>query len=168
MGGDMARLYDIARAYEAALELAVDPETGEIRDAEAEKHLDEITGERDEKALNIAALVVEFEAEAEKVHKRADDLKRRATALYNRADWLRDYLAQHLPVGTKLKDDRVSFSVQPGAQSVNSVIELAVLPDRYKATEVKVLRADILRDLKAGQQIPGATLVNGPPSVRIR
>jgi hypothetical protein len=162
------RLYELDRAYEEALELAVDHATGEIISADAEKRLDEITGERDAKALNIAALTVDFEAEAEKVAKRASELKARSTALYNRAEWLRRYLADHLPVGTKLKDDRVAFSVAPGAQRVNDIVDVAQLPDKYKAIETKVLKADILRDLKAGLEIPGAALMTGAPSVRIR
>lgn len=162
------RFYEIAREYEEALELAVDAETGEILSADAERRLDAITGERDAKALNIAALVVDFEAEAAKIAGRAKELRTRATALENRGVWLRGYLSQHLAIGTKLSDDRVAFAVIPGSQRVNDVIEISKLPERYKLVEIKILRADILRDLKAGVPIPGATLINGPSSVRIR
>lgn len=103
------KLYQIRIAYENALHAAIDVETGEIRDETLCTALDLIEGKLSEKALDVAAYVVNLEAEAMALEQRSTELRHRAKVTQNRAESLRHYLAGNLPAGTKLADDRVQI-----------------------------------------------------------
>ena len=162
-----APLYELAARYEALVERAINIDTGEVIDEHLVKLLDELEGERDAKALDISCYVVELEAEATKIAMRAGQLSKRVQACRNRADSLRSYLTQHLPVGTKLRDDRVALAVTPGVEHVN-VTSIDALPEQYKHTMVVPEKLELARVLKAGGVVSGAELERGLPSVRIR
>jgi hypothetical protein len=105
------KLYEIdnlLREAYAAAEEHVDQETGEIPE-DWDKFLDDVQMERDQKALAVAAMYREFEAERGAIADEAKRLAERARAAENKAKRLKAYLAHFVQPGEKLKDARVSI-----------------------------------------------------------
>lgn len=143
------RLYEITSTIESLVERAIDLETGEVRDADLDKLLDELEGERDVRALNIGCAIVDYQAEAEKIATRAKELAARAKVLDNRAASLKRYLAANLPAGHKVADDRVALSWRKSEACVVDV-DVAQLPPFYQRVSVTAATSEIKEALKSG------------------
>lgn len=144
------KLYEINEAIEAC----VDKETGEILDETA---LDALQIERDEKIRNIAAWIVNLEADARAYKDRADQFTARRKAAENKAENLRRYLSNQLN-GEKWKDADFSITFRT-AQATDIYDESAVPVDYLIPQAAKIDKAGILRTLKMGKEIPGARLI---------
>jgi hypothetical protein len=152
------KLYEIDAQIEALLNASVDRETGEIDEAAMEE-LAALEVARDEKALAVAAYIIGQEAEAEAVKAQARKLTERAAKHERHAERLRLYLAAHLPVGTKLRDDRVEIGwrkstaveVDEGAADrlPSGLLRISVSPDKTAIRKV----------LDAGHEVEGCRLV---------
>lgn len=145
----MAQLYEITSKIEALLDRAYDSETGEIRDADLDKLLDELHADRDKRALDIAAATIDFNAEGEKIEKRAKELLAWSRVLYAKAERLRKYLAENLPVGHKIADDRAKIGWR---RSDGVVLDRCVeeMPERWLRVKREVALSDLRDALKAG------------------
>ena len=146
-------LYEIDKAI---TDLA-DPETGEITDFEA---LDNLQMARDQKIENLVS-----DAEAIKAEKEA--LAERQKVAENKAARLKEYLSYALH-GEKFSTPKCAVTFRK-TTSVNvdnpsAAIEWAELNGhkeciRYKAPEIS--KSELGKVLKAGQEVPGAVLVEG-------
>ena len=83
----------------------VDPETGELTDYDAFEHLQM---ERDEKIENTALWVKNLTAEAKAIKEEEDNLKKRRTAMENKATRLKAYLETAL-AGEAFQSPRCSI-----------------------------------------------------------
>ena len=155
-------LYELASAY-AALQ--------DAEDAEAfAQALDDLGDEISVKALSIAAVIRNLDAEAEAARAEATRLYERSNAAKNRRDGLKEYLLRCLDEAgmAQVKDARFTVAVRLSPPSVD-VLDMAALPERYlryKGPEPD--RSAIREDLLAGQDIPGAELVTGKKHIVIR
>lgn len=152
------RLYEIpARLREAFEGLDVDPETGEILNAEA---LDEIEGEASEKVENTALYLRELKAESEALKVEAKRLLDRKASLDKRADYLRALLIPALDgLGGKVKTPRVTVYVS--RRQAVEIGEGVTLPDEFKTIKVTETpnKTAIKAALLEGLTIEGVSLI---------
>lgn len=156
------KLFEYDAQIELILSRHVDPETGEIGD-EAIELLDSLELERDEKALQVARYLKGEKAEGEAVEAQGKALLERAARHKNRAERLRAYIENNLPVGHAIRDD-VSDLRWRKSQAVELEPEVAAhpyakLPPEYVRTKHEPDKASMKADLKEGVEIPGVELV---------
>ena len=133
-------------------ELEIDEETGEILNADA---LDSLELERDTKIENIALWIKNLKAEAEAVKKQKEAFYSREKALTNKAERLKEYLANNL-MGEKFKTDRVVLSWR---KSKAVEVDDNFSDERFIKYEPKISKSEIKDALKSGEVIEGARLV---------
>ena len=149
-------LYEINSQIEAALNGAVDQETGEVISEKALEALQELEMQKDEKVEQLALLYKNKIAEATALKAEKMAFAARQTAAEKVAESIKQYLAQTLN-GEKIKGDRYTI----GWRKSESVLisEGAFLPDEYLTfKEPEPNKTAIKKALKAGTQIEGATL----------
>lgn len=149
--------------YEIAQEMAtlIDPETGEIRDFEA---FEELQMAREEKIDNTAKWIIDLEAEAKMVKERADELTERARATKKKAERLREFLQEYLQ-GEKRKtaDYTIGYRRTEAVEITDENRAVAWLMEHrddaltYQAP--KISKTAVKEILKAGEEVPGAELV---------
>lgn len=153
-------LYEIDKAIQEALEGAVDPESGEIIDEELLAAYDQLRMDRDQKIENIGLYIKNLEADAAAIKAEAKNLTARAKAAENKAEHLRNYM-QFCLNGQKFQSPRLSVSFRRSQKVEVDQNRLFEIPDdylRYKDPEVDKKR--VSEALKAGEDIPGCTLVD--------
>ena len=152
------KLYEI----DEAIMSLVDQETGEILDYEA---FVELKMAREEKIEGMALWCKNLDAEAKAIRAEEVSLAERRKALESKAKSLREYLSELLG-GEKFTTARVACTFRK-AKSVEILDEDAFIQTmqesmryeflRYKAPEIN--KTEITNALKAGQEVPGALLV---------
>ena len=143
-------LYDI----DAAILECVDEETGEIVDVEK---LENLLIERELKIENVACWIKDLQSHSKRIKDEMDKFKAKKEAVDNNIERLKEYLYSAL-CGEKFKTAKVSIYYK-NSESVY-VPDVSVLPEwaiRVKEPEAK--KDDIKKALKAGKEVPGATLV---------
>lgn len=153
-------LYEIDKAIQEALEGAVDPESGEIIDEALLAAYDQLRMDRDQKVENIGLYIKNLEADAAAIKAEAKNLTARAKAAENKAEHLRNYMQFSLN-GQKFQSPRLSVSFRRSQKVEVDQNRLFEIPDdylRYKEPEVDKKR--VSEALKAGEDIPGCTLVD--------
>ena len=144
------KLYEIDDAIVAC----VDQETGEIID---EEKLAELKLARDEKLHNIAAWIVNLNAEAAAAKERAEVFTARKKAAENKAESLKQYLARQLD-GQKWSDQ--DFKISWRKSEKTDVFDEDAIPVDYKIPQpYKLDTMGIKRTLKMGKSVPGARLI---------
>ena len=153
-------LYEINNAIQDTLEQAVDPETGELVDEALLEQYDKLIMDRDQKVENIGLYIKNLEADAAAIKAEAKNLTARAKAAENKAEHLRNYL-QFCLNGQKFQSPRLSVSFRRSQKVEVDQNRLFEIPEdylRYKDPEVDKKR--VSEALKAGEDIPGCTLVD--------
>lgn len=157
-------LFDLSHQYQAALDAAIDPDTGEIRAEDAFAALDSLGDALEAKAINVAAYIRNLEAEAAAVKSAAKDMQARADRLSGHADDLRQHLASSLQVAglTEVKDPRFVIKVRHNPPSVH-VLDQQAIPAAYlRYPEPPAPQPDktaIKAAIQAGESVPGVQLV---------
>lgn len=152
-------LYEIDRAIEDTLLMAMDPETGEVKDLALFHEFEQLQMDREHKVENIGLYIKNLEADAAAIKAEAKNLTARAKAAENKAEHLRNYL-QFCLDGQKFSSPRLSVSFRRGTKVEVDQNRLFEIPDdylRYKDPEVDKKR--VSEALKAGEDIPGCALV---------
>jgi Siphovirus Gp157 len=159
MSTSTLRLYEIANDYLQALE-----DLAELEDLPAEviaDTLEALQGDFEHKAISVGAYIRSLEAEASAIAEARKSMERRHKALTRHAERLREYLKEQMErTGmAKIKNCYLTLRVQTNPPSV-VVEDEELVPECYKHTETvtKILRAEIGRALKAGEDIDGARL----------
>lgn len=143
-------LYDI----DAAILECVDEETGEIVDVEK---LEKLELERNKMIENVAFWVKDYQSHSKRFQEEIDKLREKKATADRNVERLKCYL-QNTLCGDKFKTSLVSIYYK-SSESVE-VPDVSVLPEwaiRVKEPEAK--KDDIKKALKAGKEVPGATLI---------
>lgn len=148
---------DIANAF--------DPETGEIDTA----RVDALTAELADKAEAIHHVITDLAAQAAACREERARLGTRAESFEARADRLRTYLLGCMSAAgvRKLQTALITASVRQGSERVE-VADVAALPAEYTRTKVEPDKGALKEALKAGKEVPGATLISGADTVQFR
>jgi hypothetical protein len=145
------KLYEI---NEAILN-CVDPETGEIADAEA---FDSLMMQRDEKLENIALYIKNLTAFAKDLGEQEKIFAERKKAAQKKAESLKDYLAYALD-GQKFATAKCEVSFRKSVK-VEITDEKRIPPDFIRITaKTEPNKEAITAAIKAGQEVSGATLI---------
>lgn len=160
------RLYEIADNYLQALE-----DLAELEDLPAEviaDTLEALQGNFEHKAISVGAYIRTLEAEASAIEQVRRSMEQRQKALERHTERLRDYLRLQMErtglrrikvPPERTKAPCIILRLQANPPSVVVEDEERV-PARYKCTETvtKLLRSEIARALKAGEDVAGARL----------
>ena len=144
-------LYEITDLIDSILSRAIDIDTGEVIDEHLNLELDALEQDRDKRALHIAAAIVDYDAEAEKIAERARALGKWAGELYAKAERLRRYLGENLPQGHKVQDSRVRIGWRT---STGVVLDKCVddLPDVFVRVKREAKLSELSAALKCGDE----------------
>jgi len=159
----MPALYEISQDYLRALDVLTDPANDIPLDAITDT-LEGIEGQLQEKATNVAKFMQNLDATAKAIKEAEQKMAQRRRTIENRAQGLKDYLKHNMEASgiTRIESPWFVLSVQknPGAVEITDERQL---PDDFKIEVVtqKIDKAAIKAALKAGQDVPGATLVQG-------
>lgn len=149
-------LYEIDSRLESIMDIdgtKVDAESGEIIEAEA---LDALNMARDEKIDNILCFIKNLNAEAAALKAEREKLEAREKAAKNKADALKRYLAAHMDEGEKWHSVHGAIGWRK-SQSV-AYTDIESIPLKFVVTKKEYAKKDIFAALKAGEEVPGATL----------
>lgn len=138
--------------------IEIDEETGELLNLE---QLEEIQGEFDDKASNIALYIQELQAQAEAIKKKREALNDRQKSTTNKAERLKTYLSDMMNRAgkTKVETDNVRISFRK-SESVD-ILDESLIPEEYINTKLTVTpdKVSIKKAIKSGQEILGAMLI---------
>lgn len=159
-------LYDIDAAILEAVDAIseiFDEETGEVTDVDAFEVLkgkfDALQMERKQKISNIACLYKQTLAEAEAIKAEKMKLGKRQQIAENRAEQIKMYLEYALG-GEKFEDARckISYRKSEGIHFAEN-FSFDNLPGKYIKCTIDAKKTEIKAALKAGEEIPGVSLV---------
>ena len=159
------KLYELAQNYLNLQELLEDQETPkEI----VIKALEEVDGDLEDKAENIAKLMKSLELECNAIKEEETRLSNKRRAMENKNKGLKEYLENTMKATGKLKfkGKLFSFNIQKNAPSVD-VVDSELIPKEFIEFEPKVKKKEILVALKNGEVIEGVRLKQ-TESLRIR
>ena len=165
-GGLLPLLKDIEATY--------DPDTGEITDVEAFDKANAAFAAAKaswaQKVLAVAAFIAEKKAEAQAIKDRERQLYLRRRAKEGVAGRLSNYLAMNMIQADtrKVEDDQVCASLAKKPASLEIVDEHLIPQGFWKQPEPVLDKAGLKAAIKGGLDCPGARLVEGGWSVRIK
>jgi hypothetical protein len=158
-------LYQLSGNYIQALDFLTDPELNlpieAVNDA-----LEGLTGELEDKAVNVAKFIRNMETTANAIKKAEVDMAKRRKSLETRVQWLEDYLKSSMEATgiTKIECPYFKLSIAKNPPALD-LFDANAVPEQYKQTETvtteQIDRAAIKAALSSGQTITGARLVNG-------
>ena len=157
------KLYEVSEAITQImldLESCIDENTGvidEVRETELRTQLDTLQGQRDQTLLDLAAYYKGLDAEAEALALEQKKLGERRKRLDRRTNWIKYYIRDNLEVGSKLSDSRSKLGWRK-----SSAVEIEnddLIPDQFCRIERRPILTTIKEAIGAGQQVPGATIV---------
>lgn len=144
-------------------------ESGDFTLEQVEDHLDMLKEDRGKKIESYLHVINRLESEALPVTAEIERLqaiqKQKLKAVQNTKDWL----LMSLKDGEKHDFSLFKVSRVKGREKVN-VLDQNKLPPRFiKASEnISVDKTELLKDLKGGINIPGAEIIRGKSSLRIK
>lgn len=164
----MTRLYEISESLRGLS--AIDPEdegaAQAIRDT-----MQAVQGEFDEKAKAVASVILNMDSDADAIQAEIDRLTTRKKAIANRQESIREYLRENMEACgiTKISHPLFSITLAKGREVV-VVDDQALIPDElmYVKTEIRPEKAEILRLLKEGKDVPGARIERSQSLIRIK
>lgn len=153
-------LYELSQDYQQALDALTDPEADLPLDAVMDT-LEGIQGQLQDKAVNVAKFMQNLDATAQAIRVAEQQMARRRKAIEARAQWIRDYLKQHLEAAgiTRIDSPWFRLAIQQNPAAVE-ITDAGLLPPGFKTsvTEVKIDKAAIREALRDGAEVPGAQL----------
>lgn len=158
----MSSLYEISSQYQQAFLALAEIEDG--NEQLVADTLEGIEGEFSLKATNVTAYLLNLDAEADQIKQAEERCKARRKAIEARADALRSYLLRNMQACgiTEIKATDGSFRARlmAGRESVKIDNEsLIPLDCKRTKTVTEPDKPEILKRCKAGESIPGASIV---------
>lgn len=156
-------LYELTESYRAVQALMF-----EAKDEDYFKALDMIEEGIESKADNIARIIRNNAADIEALKSEEKRLADRRKVLEAKIDRLKEYLQENMELTgkVKFKTQLFSFNIQNNPPSC-IIDDENSLPKDYISYEPKVDKKAILEQLKAGEEVPGAHMIQGR-GLRIR
>ncbi len=156
-------LYQLSNDYLEALDVLTDPEM-DLPIEVVTDTLEALTGDLEEKAVNVTKFLRNMEATAKAIKEAELDMAKRRRSLENRVKWMKDYLKgnmEHTGI-TKIECPYFKLSIQKNPATVNITDEKAI-PDQFKEQIIswKIDKTAIKNALKTGETVTGAVLANG-------
>ena len=164
----MTHLYELSNAYKMLMD------TDELTEEELIECVNNVKELFNDKARNIARLVLSLKADSEAIATEVIRLSARKQAIENRMTWLKNYLTQEMEATetTQIKDEIVSVSLRNSPPSV-MVEDEELIPADYWRTipETKVVDKQTILGLYKEDNsliVPGVTIQTDRKHVVIR
>ena len=164
----MTHLYELSNAYKMLMD------TDELTEEELIECVNNVKELFNDKARNIARLVLSLKADSEAIDTEVKRLSARKQAIENRMTWLKNYLTQEMEATetTQIKDEIVSVSLRNSPPSV-MVEDEELIPADYWRTipETKVVDKQTILGLYKEDNsliVPGVTIQTDRKHVVIR
>lgn len=159
------KLHEITSEMREIAEMDDMPEDA-IRDT-----LESVQGQFDDKAKTIATVSVNMNSDIQAIELEIDRLNKRKQFILNRDKSLREYLKTNM-IATGIKKiacPLLTITLAKG-RDILSIDSEGMIPDEYMRvkTEVQPDKKRLLADLKQGKDIPGVSIRQSEPSVRIK
>ncbi len=153
-------LYQLSENYLKALDCLTDPELDLPIEA-VNDTLEGLTGELEDKAVNVAKFVRNMEATAKAIKAAEESMEKRRKAFENRVKWMKDYLKdnmEHTGI-SKIECPFFKLSIQNNPAAVNITNEEAI-PEQFKEKVIswKIDKTAIKESINKGAAVPGAIL----------
>ena len=162
----MKSMYDLTQAYQSLLEMT--DTDGEITE-EMSRAWTEIEGAIDEKIQGTAFVIERLKSQASEVSKEIDRLYARKKSIERAQEALGDRLRDFMRYTNVDKVKTPYVTVSLGKPSVSVKIEsIDDLPKQLCRLTYTPDKDAITRQLKQGEEVPGAVLVEGKPRLTIR
>ncbi len=158
-------LYQLSSHYIQALDFLTDPELNLPIEA-VNDTLEGLTGELEDKAINVAKFIRNMETTANAIKKAEVEMAKRRKALETRVQWLESYLKSSMEATgiTKIECPYFKLSIAKNPPALD-LFDSQAVPGEYKHIETvtteHIDKAAIKAALSSGQTIDGARLVNG-------
>lgn len=131
--------------------------------------LDGLNGDIEAKATSLLGYVSNLSADVDAIDMEIKRLNARTKTIKNRQDSLREYLRLNMEAGgiDKITCPLFTITLRKAAKSVH-IDDQSLIPAEYLKTVVTPVKMDIARALKAGDDVPGASLVSGTRGLIIK
>ncbi len=163
-------LIDITGQYRDLLEAIADPTT-DLNAASARNTLDAITLSFNDKAVAISNVIRKTDNTVDAIDDEIKRLQARKKVMQNKRASVIDYLKTNMRASSIKKIECPLFTIiLVDGRDMVKVFDQALLPDDYLSVKT-VITADkvpLLKALLIGDDIPGAKLVKGADSLRIK
>jgi len=158
------KLYEITEQIRQALQMVAD---GDMPEDQMHDTLEMLGLDFDVKVDNTAAVIKEFQLEAEAFKSEIDRLTDKKRLLENKADSLKEYLRLEMQKNGRDKVNGKRFTVTIGKPT--DVVQLTgFVEEKYLVVKTSEDKVAIKRDLKAGVEVKGAELVSGKTKLIIK
>lgn len=164
----MSTLRELSHELQEVQALALDPDVPEdaLRDT-----LDGIEGMFNDKAVRIVHVIANSDTDVDAISAEIKRLSERKRSIELAQDRLREYLRFNMDATgiSKISSPLFTITLAAGRDMVE-IYDEAALPDEFVRvkTVVSPEKADILKALKSGIEVPGATITKSKSSVRIK
>lgn len=156
-------LYELSQNYMQALDFLTDPEADLPIEA-INDTLEGLSGELEDKAVNVAKFLRNMEATAEAIKAAEETMAKRRKTLESRVKWLKYYLKGSMEYTgiSKIECPFFKLAIQKNPDAVN-IIDEAAIPEKFKEQVIswKIDKTAIKAAIKNDQVVPGAELTNG-------
>lgn len=154
------KLYQISAELEklwAAADAVAEQNEGELpKDLSAE--LDALELAKEEKVINIAKVIKNYQAEAEALENEIKRLRAKKATAEGKVEYLKGYLANNLEPGIKISDGILTVSWKKSPPKV-FVEDDAKVPDQFCTFTREVSKKELSEFLKSGGECDFAQLV---------
>lgn len=164
----MTRLYDISESLRELSSIEVDGEDMAIAIRDT---MQAVQGEFDEKAKAVASVILNMDSDAEAVQAEIDRLTARKKVILNRQEGIKTYLRDNMESCGISKISHPLFTITLAKGREIAVIDNpGAIPDELMnvKTEMRPEKAEILRLLKEGKEVPGARIERSQSTIRIK
>lgn len=163
----MTALYEITESLKELADMSEVPDMAvAVRDT-----LEAVEGEFNDKAVSVAHFIRNLDSDVEAIDNEVKRLNDRKKALKTKQESIKDYLRENMEATGIKKIECPLFSISCVAgRDVVTINDEAALPDDYVEvkSEVKPVKATILKALKEGVEVPGASIIKSKSSIRIK
>lgn len=164
----MSHLYEISEQLRQLESIDAEDESAAIAIADT---MQAIQGEFDEKAKAVASVILNMDSDADAIDAEIARLTARKKAIANRQEGIRNYLRDNMESCgiTKISHPLFTITLAQGREVV-VIDNPALIPDdlMYVKTELRPEKAEIMKRIKEGAEVPGAHIERSRPSVRIK
>ncbi len=164
----MVKLYDISSEYNELEQMVA---KGELTADEVKDTLEMIEGEFNDKAKNVLYVSNSLESDISILDKEIKRLQAKKKTILNNKERLREYLRSNMEASgiNKIESPTFIITLKKAAQQLYIYDEKSI-PDKYVdvVTDIKPSKTEILKDLKAGVDVPGCSIVDGVRSLLIK
>lgn len=162
------QLYKLTEEYAQAMAAMADDGVDDQTIADT---LEGLQGEIEEKAKAVAAYLQNIKAESVAMKEAEARIAARRKAIDNKVTRMQDYLREEMTKANLPKLVTPEFSVTVGKPGkIVDIIDIDLIDDEYKTTKITIMadKKSIGKALDAGQEVPGAQIIDGKARLTIK